>query len=302
MRLSRRLASACALAGILAGAAPASAVVGEPTSWFVPAATPYGVLGHADGSIWVATASGVLRYSRAGEPLGAVTAAACASLARGANGDVVLVDHCGRAIERRAPDGALLRRWAIADAARDGGRVVCDRADNVYVLFDRTGDGSGPVRTVVRKYDPDGAVLAESAPLDAATGLACTGGRLYVAEAPGGRVRRLGLDLVEQGSFTLRAGLANDLQSDRDGNLLFTDRTSTSVRRLSPEGQLLEVVSDERPDWPAADAGWAPWGVSEAPDGLFIVSENSAGRVLLFGEPVVRERRRVRGSVPADAL
>ena len=287
MRRILALLLACAVTAVGA-VAPAAAFIGAPTSWFSPPANVYEVLGHPDGTIWVGCWPGVYRYSRTGVNLGQVADVVSISMAACPNGDVVLIDYVARVVNRYTAAGAFVRSFPLTNVGGDGdATLTTDAADNVYVLFKY--NGPNYVLPWIRKYDAYGNLLAETGPIDMAHGIARIGNTLYVSELYTKTIRKYDLNLQPTGTVAvpLPSQYSYCLEADNDGNLLLTDYYTSALRRLTPAGAVLETVINGYPGWPGYYGGWAPAGVSQAPDGLYVVADPGHGYVMLFGNAAV---------------
>jgi hypothetical protein len=282
---------------LVSAVVPARAQIGAPTHWFAPPAVPLAVLGHPDGSVWVGTTQAVYRYSRTGTLLGEVAPVSCLSLSLAGDGDVVLVAYDLREVRRYTSAGTLVRSWPITDVGANGGRAVVDADDNVYLSYRH--NGPNYVLTHIRKYDPVGNVIASIGPLDIAEGITLLNGTLYLSDLYTNTIRTYSTDLQPLGTISVPSQYANDLQRDLGGNLLLTDYYARTLRRLTPDGTVLETVYNGWPGWPGYHAFWNPYGVHQAADGTYFVADSEHGYVLVFDELVTPARTTSFGAVKA---
>ena len=274
---------------------PAHAQLGNPTSWFpVNGSIVWGLLPHPDGTVWVGTPNGVFRYTRAGVLLGQVTTAAANSMALAPNGDVVMLDYWVRNVVRYTSSGAFVRTWPNPHAAREGGRVVVDAADHVYVLCFT----AGFVSSALVKYDAVGNELAYTPGLNGSDGLALTGGTLYVAEIYGNVIHSFDTSLGAIGSFPMTSQYATELRADNAGNLLLNDYYARSVKRFTTTGTLLGTTID---NFPGYFPFWQPVVACQAQDGTYFVGDAENWYVLVFGELATPAQTTTWGALKAGA-
>ncbi len=291
----RRILSLMLLLAVtsLASVSTARAQLGNPTSWFpVNGGIVTGVLPHSDGTVWVGTVNGLYRYTRAGVLLGQVTTAAVSSMALAPNGDVVMLDYWNRDVLRYTSSGAPVRSWANPHAAREGGRVVVDAADNVYVLCFTAGFAS----SALVKYDAVGNELAYTPGLNGSDGLALTGGTLYVAEIYGNVIHSFDTSLGAIGSFPMTSQYATEPRADNAGNLLLNDYYARSVKRFTTTGTLLGTTVN---NFPGYFPFWRPAVACQAQDGTYFVGDSENWYVLVFGELATPTQTTTWGAVKA---
>ena len=173
-----------------------------------------------------------------------------------ASGDVVVADFWNHAIRRIAPDGM------VTTVAGGNGQGVRD----------------GPAAVAQFAGPSDVAVHAD--------------GSIYVSDALGGRIRRIGMDgmvttvagggPIGRENAEFRDGPAAEarftepfaITFDHDGNLLIVDRSHRRIRALSPAGRvstvagLAGIVDDNGPS-----------GIAVADDGTIFFAGGSVGRI-----------------------
>ena len=190
----------------------------------------------------------------------------------------LVLDPDAPAVLRVAPDGAATR-LACAGRAWRAPMAAAQAPDGSLWVAD---GGAGEVVRIA----PDGTCGAFGAgTLERPTGVAISGGRVFVADPP----RHTVAVLSARGEIEERIGTRGEgdaelnfptaVATDRDGNLLVVDALNFRIARFSPDGRWLGAFGE------AGDEGGAlarPKGVAVDDAGRIYVSDAQRDRVLVF--------------------
>lgn len=193
-------------------------------------------------------------------------------------GALIVADPDAPGVFRLAAEGPP---QPIACRNRDWTAPMAVAAGDDGTLF--VADGGAPA---VVRVEPGGACAAlGEADLERPTGVALSGGRLFVVDPPrhqvvvlstAGRVlRRFGEAGEAPGQLYYPAGIA----ADADGSLLVVDSLNFRICRFTPEGALVEAFG-ERGDEDGRLA--RPKAVAAGPRGTILVTDAQRGLVLAF--------------------
>jgi sugar lactone lactonase YvrE len=234
----------------------------EPTE---PFGEPNGVAIDSNGNSWV-TDSGhnhVLEFNSKHEFIRVVGSAGSGSgqfksiggVAADASGDVYVVDQGNDRIEEYSSNGTLLSTFG--SSAPGNGQLIApygiavDSSGDVWVL---NAGFTAPEGGHVVEFSSSGAFISQfgsrgtgPGQLLIATGLAFSGGNLYISEAAPQRVqefttsgtfiRQFDLPGVAPGQSQLPYGIASDPNT---GNLFVSDAAANRVQEFNPEGGFIQ--------------------------------------------------------------
>jgi hypothetical protein len=294
---------------------------------------PYGVAVGPAGSFYIAdTGTGRVRKVSASGVITTVASGLSSptGLAVDSVGNVYIAEKHAHRVRKLNTQGSLLvvAGTGAAGFSGDGGQATAAQLNfptgvavyngNLYIADEnnhrvRKVDPSGVITTVAGNgtagSSGDGG-QATSASLNLPTGVAADGGgRLYVVEQGGNRVRRVGLDGIittfagageygfsGDGGPAAAARLASPFGAavDGSGNVFIADSSNQRIRRVDSSSGVIKTVAGSGAQGFSGDGGPAtraqlsqPLGVAIAADGDVLVADSYNHRVRsLDGEAV----------------
>lgn len=197
-------------------------------------------------------------------------------------GNVYVVDHTRRVLQKFTARGALIAQWKGAGTELCGCGVAIDRAGNVFVL----GGGRDTRNYRVLKYSPNGRLIDRWAPIHLGVGRVPGGiavdrsGNVYLAmgssvvklNSKGRQLTRWAYTVPgAHGSGPIDAQ-TNGIATDAAGDVYVTG--GVWVTKFDGNGGVLDA-------W-VVDQLSQPWGVATDPVGHLFVSDAKLNRVVEF--------------------
>ncbi len=270
-RLLSVLLVACVVATVLPAIAAAQVYVYQ--SNFAVSGSPWSILPHSNGETWVATNTGIRRYSGAGALLGTVATYGCTGLAEASNGDVFAADYYGVRIVRYTAGGSLVHQWPTGGTRMV--RLAVDATDQVYaVRF-----SSGFSVSALDKYSPAGTLLGSVSGLPAMGGIACANGQLYLAPLGGGSLRTYSTALAPLATLPASGSALEETRADVYGQVWVADYGAGMVRVFSAAGTTIGTIG---PSIAGLGGTISPEAVAVDAAGRIFVGDNNGQRVVVL--------------------
>jgi len=150
--------------------------------------------------------------------------------------------------------GTIAGRWPIPDPVFPNDVVIDDRG-TVYVSDTRTGDWAES--RIYRFRDGEFDVFANEG-ISRANGIWIHEGWLFVGSSGDGLLKRVDLETGRvEVVLSLGAGIIDGMRVDRDGNILVS-HWEGQLYRISPEGDLVEILDAMPERWNVADFEYLP--------------------------------------------
>jgi sugar lactone lactonase YvrE len=151
-------------------------------------------------------------------------------------------------------DGTVANRWEIPGAAFPND-VVIDEEGNVYISD--TGSGS-PADSKIYRFREGSFDVFLNAGIDRANGIWIHDGWLYIGNTGEGLLKRVDLATRRmEDVISFGAGILDGIRVDPDGNLLVS-HWAGRLYRITPDGDLTEILHSESQGWNSADFEYLP--------------------------------------------
>lgn len=152
------------------------------------------------------------------------------------------------------PSGEIVGRWPIPDPVFPND-IVIDSHGTIYISDTRSGDW--PESRIYRFRSGEFDIFANEG-INRANGIWIHDGGLIVGSSGDGALKRVDLETGKvETVLSLGAGTIDGIRVDQDGNLLVS-HWEGQLYRISPEGELEEILDAMPEQWNTADFEYLP--------------------------------------------